>query len=321
MSIKTELLAELAAHPGECLSGEALGERLHCTRAAVWKGIRALREEGYTILAGTNRGYVLTDLSSRLNADGIRSRLKKRDVPVTVLEVTASTNRAAKQAALSDGAPHGTVIAALCQTEGAGRRGRRFYSPAESGIYFSVVLRPEKGVQDSLLLTTAAAVAVYRAVKELFGKELSIKWMNDLYDGGKKVGGILTEAISDFETGTLEFVVVGIGLNLYEPKNGFPKELEGRAAAILERGQEADRNLLIASAVNALLEEACRDEISPVYRQQNIVPGHRVRVVTSHRDYVADAVGILPDGRLEVRDERGKAEFLAFGDVSILFDS
>ena len=321
MSIKTELLAELTAHKGECMSGELLGERLHCTRAAVWKGIKALREEGYTILAGTNRGYVLTDVSRELCADGIRARLQKRDVPGTVLEVTASTNRAAKQAALSDGAPHGAVIAARCQTEGAGRRGRRFYSPAESGIYFSVVLRPEKGVQDSLLLTTAAAVAVCRAVEDLFDKKLSIKWMNDLYYNGKKAGGILTEAVSDFETGNLEFVVVGIGLNLYEPQNGFPEELKERATAILPRERKADRNLLIASVVNALLEEACRNAISPLYRQRNIVPGHRVRVVTSHREYEAQALKILSDGRLEVRDEKGKKEALAFGDISILLDS
>lgn len=317
MSIKSELLAVLTAHKGECVSGEKIGEQLHCTRAAVWKAVKALREEGYTILSGTNRGYVLTESSGYLSADGIRARLKNKDVSVTVLEVTASTNRAAKQAGIGENAPHGTVIAARCQTEGSGRRGRSFFSPAESGIYFTVVLRPKKDVQDSLLLTTAAAVAALRGVEEVCGRALSIKWMNDLYLDGKKVGGILTEAVTDFESGAIEFVVVGIGLNLYEPENGFPKDLQQKAGAILPKDVPADRNALIAAIVNALLEEAEKEAVSPLYRERNIVPGHVVTVTTGRREYEARAVEILPDGRLVVRDDKGMEEQLAFGDISL----
>lgn len=317
MSIKSELLAVLTAHKGECVSGEKIGEQLHCTRAAVWKAVKALREEGYTILSGTNRGYVLTESSEALSADGIRARLKNKDVPVSVLEVTTSTNRAAKQAGIAGNAPNGTVIAARCQTEGSGRRGRSFYSPAESGIYFTVVLRPQKDVQDSLLLTTAAAVAAVQGVEAICGIALSIKWMNDLYFNGKKVGGILTEAVTDFESGAIEFVVVGIGLNLYEPEKGFPRELQEKAGAILPREIPVDRNALIAAIVNDLLEEAQKEEIAPLYRERNIVPGHRVTVTTSHREYDAQAVEILPDGRLVVQDEKGREEKLAFGDISL----
>lgn len=317
MSIKSELLEVLTAHKGECVSGEKIGEQLHCTRAAVWKAVKALREEGYTILSGTNRGYVLTESSDALSADGIKAKLKKKDVPVTVLEVTTSTNRAAKQAGIAENAPHGTVIAARCQTEGSGRRGRRFYSPAESGLYFTVVLRPPKDVQDSLLLTTAAAVAAVRGVEEVCRVALSIKWMNDLYLNEKKVGGILTEAVTDFESGAIEFVVVGIGLNLYEPENGFPKELQKKAGAILAKDTPVDRSALMAAIVNNLLEEAQKEEISPLYRERNIVPGKKVTVTTSHREYDGEALEILPDGRLVVRDEKGREESLAFGDISL----
>lgn len=317
MSIKSELLEVLTAHKGECVSGEKIGEQLHCTRAAVWKAVKALREEGYTILSGTNRGYVLTESSDALSADGIKAKLKKKDVPVTVLEVTTSTNRAAKQAGIAENAPHGTVIAARCQTEGSGRRGRRFYSPAESGLYFTVVLRPPKDVQDSLLLTTAAAVAAVQGVEEVCRVALSIKWMNDLYLNEKKVGGILTEAVTDFESGAIEFVVVGIGLNLYEPENGFPKELQKKAGAILAKDTPVDRSALMAAIVNNLLEEAQKEEISPLYRERNIVPGKKVTVTTSHREYDGEALEILPDGRLVVRDEKGREESLAFGDISL----
>ena len=319
MSIKSELLEVLSAHKGECVSGEKIGEQLHCTRAAVWKAVKALREEGYTILSGTNRGYVLTETNGGLDADGIRAGLVKKDVPVTVLEVTASTNRAAKQEAVAKAAPHGTVIAARCQTEGSGRRGKRFYSPAESGIYFTVILRPEKDMEDSLLFTTSAAVAALRGVEEICHVRLSVKWMNDLFYRDKKVGGILTEAVTDLESGRIEFAVVGIGLNLYEPENGFPGELAGKAGAILQKNEAADRNGLIAAIVNALLEEVEKKEISPLYRERNIVPGKQITVVTSHREYEARALEILPDGRLLVEDEKGRRERLAFGDITIHF--
>lgn len=316
MSIKSELLEVLTAHKGECISGEKIGEQLHCTRAAVWKAVKALREEGYTILSGTNRGYVLTETSDGLHADGILAKLAHRDVPVTVLEVTTSTNRAAKQAGIAENAPHGTVIAARCQTEGCGRRGRSFYSPAETGLYFTVLLRPRRDVRESLHFTTAAAVAACRGVEEICGISLSIKWMNDLFLEGKKVGGILTEAVTDLESGRIEFAVVGIGLNLYEPENGFPKELRDKAGAILGE-RKVDRNELVAAIVNAVLEEVQREEISPLYRERNIVPGRRVTVVTSHREYDAMALEILPDGRLLVQDEKGCWESLAFGDVTL----
>lgn len=232
-------------------------------------------------------------------------------------EVTASTNRTAKQAGIAQNAPNGTVIAACCQTEGSGRRGRSFYSPFQSGIYFSVVLRPQKSVQDSLLLTTAAAVAAMHGVEEICGVLLRVKWMNDLYLDDKKVGGILTEAVTDFETGAIEFVVVGIGLNLYEPEGGFPEELRGKAGALLQREDGIDQNALLAAIVNALMEEAVREEISPLYRERNMVVGRRVRVVDQKQEYEAEAMEIMPDGRLVVRQDSGEVRKLAFGDISL----
>ncbi len=317
MSVKSELLAVLTAQKGVCISGERLGEQLHCTRAAIWKAVKALREEGYAISSTTNRGYVLTESSNVLSADGIRARLFHSNVPVTVLEETASTNRLAKQMGIGENAPDGTVIVARCQTAGSGRRGRSFYSPAGSGIYFTVLLRPRKNVQDSLLLTTAAAVAALRGVEEVCRVSLSIKWMNDLYLEEKKVGGILTEAVTDFESGAIEFVVVGIGLNLYEPAGGFPGELSQKAGAILQPGAAVDQNALVASIVNALHEEAQREEISPLYRERNIVPGRRVTVIGNGQESDMLAKEILPDGRLVLLDEEGREKRLAFGDVSL----
>ena len=116
---------------------------------------------------------------------------------------------------MSGMAGHGSFVVAMEQTAGRGRRGREFYSPKGSGIYLSVILEPKGTLEGSLLITTAAATAVYKAVKEVCGVKLGIKWVNDLYKDNRKVCGILTEAVTDFESGNIEFAIVGIGLNLY----------------------------------------------------------------------------------------------------------
>ena len=133
--------------------------------------------------------------------------------PVQLYDTLESTNRTAKLLAL-EGAAHGTLVLAGGQTAGRGRLGRSFASPAGKGVYCSVVLRPPLPAANAQTATIGAAVAVCRAVQMLCGLELAIKWVNDLYYRGKKVCGILTEAGTDLESGQLEWLVVGIGLNL-----------------------------------------------------------------------------------------------------------
>ena len=257
MTVKSRLLELLEQHKGETLSGEALAGELQCTRAAVWKAVKALREEGYAIEAGTNRGYMLSRDSNRLSVEGIRLYLNQPDVYLKLYREAGSTNQLAKQAAVSGEAGHGSFVIAQQQTAGRGRRGRSFYSPEDAGLYLSVVLEPKgETLQESLLLTTAAAVAVYKAVQKVCGISLDIKWVNDLYFHGRKVCGILTEAITDFESGNIEYAIVGIGLNLYCAAVGYPEELQGIAGALYPDETSAsgiDRNLLTAEIVNFLL--------------------------------------------------------------------
>ena len=216
MTVKARMLKLLEQHENELISGEAAAAELNCTRAAIWKAVKSLREEGYTIEAGPNKGYVLRG-GSRLSEEGIRLYLDHPDVPVKIYRELDSTNRAAKEAAFSGEAGHGALILARRQKSGRGRRGRSFYSPENAGLYMSIVLRPDRTLKEGLLITTAAATAVCRAVKKICGIDLGIKWVNDLYLHNKKVCGILTEAVTDFESGNIEFAVVGIGLNLYMP--------------------------------------------------------------------------------------------------------
>lgn len=318
MSTKERLLSILEKNKGTYLSGEELAGSLELSRAAVWKGIQALRREGYPISAVTNKGYALDRDSDILSKQGIQPWLKEKDVWIEVRQEMVSTNEWLKKEALARKLPHGSLAVAQCQSGGKGRRGRSFYSPKDSGLYLSILLHPKKTAQESLEITAAAAVAVCGAIEQVCGVSLGIKWVNDLYLGEKKVCGILTEAVTDFETGDIEFVVVGIGLNLYPPPGGFPKHLEDVAGSILKTGQRTDRNRLAGEIVNRLLDGAERPGIPKEYVQRNIVPGRWVKVSYGERERVVRAERIRKDGRLEILNEKGEREVLPCGDVSLM---
>lgn len=321
MTVKSRLLEILEKQKGETLSGEKLAEELNCTRAAIWKAVKSLREEGYMIEAGPNKGYMLVKANDRLSVEALRPFLSSPEVYIKVYQEVDSTNRAAKAAAISGEAGHGSFVLAESQTEGRGRRGRSFYSPQDSGIYLSVILEPKGSLQESLLLTAEAAVAVHKAVKKVTGIELDIKWVNDLYHNGKKVCGILTEAVTDFESGNIEFAVVGIGLNVFETKDGFPDELKGVAGGIYESREaagEIDRSRLAAEIVNALLKETRELKLPPEYIEYNIVPGREVTISDGSSIRKAKALDICPDGRLRVQESDGSVSALSYGEVSLI---
>ena len=320
MMVKSRLLELLEKHKGETLSGEDIGRELSCTRAAVWKAVKSLREEGYPIEAGPNKGYVLARESNLLSAEGIRLFLDDPQVDIQIFDEINSTNLEARQAAVSGKAGHGSFVVALEQTAGRGRRGREFYSPRGSGIYLSVVLEPRGTLEGSLLITTAAATAVYKAVQDVCGIELGIKWVNDLYRDGKKVCGILTEAVTDFESGNIEFAIVGIGLNLYVEASHLSEELREVAGGIYpdqESAGVADRNRLVAQIVNHLLEETKDLKLSEVYVAHNLVPGREITIVDGENSRTARALSICEDGRLLVEETDGTQQKLSFGEISI----
>ena len=240
------------------------------------KAVKSLREEGYHIEAGPNKGYMLAKDTNRLSQEGIRLFLDDPKVKIDIYDELESTNQTAKKEAMMGEAGHGAFVIARSQTAGRGRRGREFYSPADTGLYMSVILKPQGTIHDSLLITTAAAVAVYRAVAQLCGIQLDIKWVNDLFYKGKKVCGILTEAVTDFESGNIEFVVVGMGLNLYLDQENLPQKLKSIAGALYETKEDAeqtDRNKLTATIVNELRKETADLKLSPDYVTHNNDPG------------------------------------------------
>lgn len=314
MAVKHELLKLLEKSKGIYLSGERIAESLGVSRAAVWKAINALKTEGYAINAVTNKGYMLSAESNMLSEEGIRLHLK-RDIPLTVYHETDSTNRRCISLAL-EGAGNGTAVVANRQTAGRGRRGRSFYSPSGTGIYLSVLIHPQFDISKSVLVTVAASVAVARAIERVCGISPQIKWVNDIYINGKKVCGILTEAVTDFESGRISSVVAGIGINC--STTDFPEEIRDTAGCI---PGFFSRNELTAAVIDEFLDITedieSRDFIG-YYREHSMIIGNEINIFASGKDPVpALATGIDDNGGLEIRYSDGTCATLTTGEVSI----
>ena len=212
MNVKKNLLDALAEAKGGYISGAALAERIGVSRNAVWKAVKSLEADGYSIESVTAKGYRLSSDNNRLSAEVISADITAESLgcKVIVLDEVDSTNNYAKKLA-AQGALHGTVVAAERQTGGKGRLGRSFSSPKGTGLYMSVIIRPECSVETASLITSAVSVAAAEAVEELCGGRVDIKWVNDLLAGGRKLCGILAEGV--LREGRVQSVILGIGIN------------------------------------------------------------------------------------------------------------
>lgn len=315
MAIKNEIAAVLEQRRGSAVSGQELADMLGVSRAAVWKAVKQLQDEGYHISAGRNRGYILENQTDVLSAEGIRLYLPEayRNNDIRVFRTVSSTNTEAKTAALN-GAPHGTIIAADGQTAGRGRFGKAFYSPADTGLYMSVILKPDKPLSDCFPITAAAACAITGSIEELCGVTAGIKWVNDIFYSGRKICGILTEAMSDFESGMAEVVIVGIGVNISTSE--FPEDISGVAGSL---GVFAERNRLCADIAARLLGYTSRKDNSALmeeYRRRSLVLGRDIVYQQDGRTLTGKALEIDDSGRLVIENADGRVT-LRSGEISI----
>ncbi|MGN1118851.1 MAG: biotin--[acetyl-CoA-carboxylase] ligase [Oscillospiraceae bacterium] len=322
MTIKEQLWALLDENRGNYISGEEIAKQLYCTRGAVWKAITALRSEGCRISAVTNRGYCLEDAGDALTAAGIRRFLSRSAGEITVLKTVGSTNVYMRDLA-QKGASEGTLVVSAEQTSGSGRRGRRFFSPAETGLYMSILLRPDFSAQEAVRMTSAAAVAVCQAVEETCGAAPQIKWVNDIYINGRKAAGILTEAAFGLENGALEYAVVGIGINVYEPKGGFPEEIRDTAGAVLSQRVPEMRNRLAAAVYErfmAIYRMLPDSGYLSEYRKRLMWCGEEISILTGadgEAKTPAIMLGVDESCALLVRYENGCEGVLSSGEISI----
>ncbi|MBQ3183128.1 MAG: biotin--[Clostridia bacterium] len=232
------------------------------------------------------------------------------------LKETESTNKYAKKLA-KDGASEFTVVIADKQTGGYGRMGRSFHSPDTSGLYMSIILRPRISPEETLYITTAAAAAVSQAIEEISGKETGIKWVNDIFIDGKKVCGILTE--SGYSGNTLDYAILGIGVNIYTPTEGFPDDIRDIAGGIFDRPVDV-RDILakrITERFSDYYKELEAKNFLSYYRKKNIVTGKKIMIIKGENSYNAKALSIDDEFRLIVEDENKRITALDSGEISI----
>ena len=308
---------------GDFVSGESIAGELKISRTAVWKHVQKLREHGYQILSRERRGYKLKDAPDLLLPSEIQSELDTKVVGVEMhyRPSVDSTNRVAKALAYH-GAPEGTIVVAEEQTGGKGRREREFYSPRGKGIWFSVVLRPKLIPKDAPKLTLMASVVIASAMKR-FNLKPEIKWPNDLLFDGRKIVGILTEMTG--EIGKIDYVIVGVGINVNIARDEFPEDLRSVAASLSEiNGEEISR----VKFFRAVLEEFDKfyldvnengfDNVLKLWREYNCTLGKKIRVlsVDGSETFEGTAVDLDENGALIVETPEGLQTVYA-GDVSI----
>lgn len=319
---RQKILDILSGSGGEYVSGERISDMLGISRAAIWKSVRLLRQEGYIISSKTNRGYRLEALPDVLDPMRIKAMMKNTRAEILYFQSVDSTNDLMKKLAI-EGLEENAVIIADHQTKGRGRYGRYFVSPKGKGIYMSILLRPENA-EDISGLTCMTAVAVCRAVEGFSKEEPEIKWTNDVLLGGRKISGILTELSAEGESGEIRHVVIGIGVNANNEKGDFPPELRSVAGSLyMEGGKAVDRNRLAAEIIDNVLDmyeniKEKRREYMEEYRRRCVTLGKTVEFTRDNIRYKALAESIEDDGALVVRLESGERLSVRFGEVSII---
>lgn len=312
----------LSAAGSEFVSGQQLSSQLGITRAAVWKAVESLRRQGYDIEARSGCGYRLCSLSDRLGQREIAAFLLGSRDNMYVYESVDSTNTQCKRLAMN-GAVDGTVVMAEEQTAGRGRKGRSFQSPQGLGLYLSILWRPQCEPSRLLPLTSLAAVAVSRAMERVTGERADIKWPNDLLLRDKKIAGILTEMALEGESGQIDYVVLGIGINVHHKAADFTEEVAAMASSLdAELGVTVSRPRLAAALMEEL--DILRREVMwqpelylDEYRQRCVTIGRTVQVVRGEERKAANAIDVDEQFGLAVRYEDGTEETVRSGEVSV----
>lgn len=321
MTVKEQLLEWFLQHKGIEISGETLAGKLNVSRNAVWKAIVSLKEEGYQITSVNHKGYCFEPDNDYLSANIIYKYLNPNlPINIQIEKCVSSTNDLVKDAALK-GAEEGFLLLAEKQTAGKGRLGRTFCSPSGTGIYMSMLLRPKLSVEDSLYITTAAAVAVYEAIKLVTGIETSIKWVNDIFLNDKKICGILTEGAFDMESKGLSYAVLGIGINVGTSSDLFDEEVKKVADSLFHEEYDSDiRNQLVAAVWNRFFyyyENLMDKEFLNTYKEKSILIGKEVTYQKEQKNITATVLDIDECVRLVVQSNDGKIEKLMSGEVSV----
>lgn len=313
MSVKEFILKELEKNRDQFLSGEELAQKAQVTRAAVWKAMKELKEEGYKIESKRKTGYRLLLENDLISPQGISSYLKQdlKNLKIFSYKTIDSTNEEGKR--LISSTPGPFLVVSEEQTKGKGRLGRPFYSPSETGIYMTLVYPFLEDVEMALKLTTLTSVAAAKSIEKLTGLSVGIKWVNDLYLKNKKIAGILTEGITSLESGRIETVIIGIGINIRT--EDFPEEIKDSADSI--HSKDLIRNQLIAEIVNEfyhLIKDS--SDYLDYYRAHHILQGKKIYYLYRGEKKYGKVLGVSDKGELILAQD-GKTIQISSGEVTV----
>ncbi len=320
MSTKTKVLYLLKQQGEIYKSGQEIASELAISRNSVWKAINTLKKEGYNIDASTNKGYRLEANNDLLSKSGIIYYLKNKDFfDIEVHDEITSTNTVAKISSMNK-IIEGKVIVAKMQSEGRGRYAKSFYSPDDSGIYFSIVLTPD--IERKKLIHYSAMIAnvVCHSITNITKKNAKIKWVNDIFLDEKKVAGILCEASFAVENDELEYLVIGIGINLYNPKDGFPSEIKDIAGYLQDERVPDFKNKIIASILDEVFYQYQHfdvDKITKEYKKNSFIIGRKININKGENTILATVVDINEKNELVVKLANGNIEIITSGQISI----
>lgn len=318
MNVKEKIINILNKNVGKTVSGEEIAKELGVTRNSVWKAINTLKKEGIDIKSSPNSGYILNSSVDVFTSESINSFLNKKR-KILIYDEADSSNRIAKELA-TNGEDEGTVVIVKSQTSGKGRMGRSFISSSENGLYMTVILRPRILAKDALAITVLGAVAVSQAIEKTSGVDTQIKWVNDIYIGKKKVSGILCEAGFNFESGMLDYAVIGIGVNLLPPSEGFAPEISEIATSIYENNAPCGyKSRLCAEIINTFFEYYDRiyeNDYLAKYKEKSNVLGKEIEIDVGGKRTTGIAVDIDESANLVIKTGEGLKTFNS-GDARI----
>lgn len=324
---KSDILT-LLRNSADYVSGQQLCDQFGVSRTAVWKVINQLKEEGYQIESVPRKGYrLLESPADILSRSEIASRLhtKWAGRKLYYVDSTGSTNTDAKRYA-EEGDPHGTTVVADMQTAGKGRRGRKWQSPSGINTYFTILLKPSFTPDKASMLTLVMALSVAEAIEEITELKADIKWPNDIVVNKRKVVGMLTEMSTTPEMDEIQYVVVGVGVNVNNSNvEEFPEEIRQTATSLkIESGQQINRAILLEHILTRFEHnyekfERTLDlsELIVDYQKHLVNVDAQVRVLDPAGEYTGISRGINKTGELIVEKEDGGVVNVYAGEVSV----
>ncbi|MDF7636846.1 biotin--[acetyl-CoA-carboxylase] ligase [Leuconostocaceae bacterium ESL0958] len=306
MSTKDLLLVELVKTPGRYRSGDELAQLLGLSRESIWKAIQGLKKSGHQIASQKKRGYAYLQ-SDHVNQVALKQALLQAGfapdafASIHIFDDVGSTQALAKEALAHQAVQRPAVYVARGQSAGYGRQCRSFYSPKDRGLYVSLALPVTPGVDLApSLLTTSAAVALVQGLQDCFSDlDLSLKWVNDLILAGRKVGGVLTEGVFDFERQQYSAVVLGFAINVLP--GTVPADLQEKIGFLLPAAEKVDLNVLLACLLARLWQMAQSYRSGaylPQYRALSFLIGRRVTVRVDGADRTGRVLDISDQGGL-----------------------